>query len=88
MQEQSKFILIHCFLHGGQTGGVTDFQGVWGGVSGGDIGAKRHHENQDLGGVVMRHNEMVAADMQQDLPPGMGSDIDEVDMVCDDAEVA
>lgn len=77
-----------CFLRGAHFGGVLNFQGILGGGSGNDGGARGRHDDNELGGVVMRHNEMVAADMQQDLPAGVGSDIDDVEMVSEEEEVA
>lgn len=44
-------------------------------------GAGGRSQNAELGGVVMRHDEMVAADREQELPPGSQESIAEVDMM-------
>ncbi|CAN0545134.1 unnamed protein product, partial [Ectocarpus sp. 8 AP-2014] len=41
------------------------------------------NQNAELGGVVMRHDEMVAADREEELPPGSQESIAEVDMMGD-----
>ncbi|CAB1097645.1 unnamed protein product [Ectocarpus sp. CCAP 1310/34] len=46
-------------------------------------GAGGRSQNAELGGVVMRHDEMVAADREQELPPGSQESIAEVDMMDD-----
>ncbi|CAN0163673.1 unnamed protein product [Ectocarpus sp. 12 AP-2014] len=50
-------------------------------LEGGGAGGRSH--NAELGGVVMRHDEMVAADREQELPPGSQESIAEVDMMDD-----
>lgn len=57
------------------------FQGCWGG-GGGGARARAEGLNQDteLGGVVMQHDDMVAADREEELPPGtQEGNINEVD---------
>ncbi|CAN0083712.1 unnamed protein product, partial [Ectocarpus sp. 12 AP-2014] len=46
-------------------------------------GSGGRSQNAELGGVVMRHDEMVAADREQELPPGSQESIAEVDMMDD-----
>ncbi|CBJ28871.1 conserved unknown protein [Ectocarpus siliculosus] len=46
-------------------------------------GAGGRNQNAELGGVVMRHDEMVAADREEELPPGSQESIAEVDMMDD-----
>lgn len=57
-------------------GGVSGIQGSredWGGV--------RNNRDDDLGGVVMPHDEMVAADRQQELPEASQGSIDVVEIM-------
>lgn len=55
---------------------LTGFQDV---LEGGGAGGQ--NQNAELGGVVMRHHDMVAADREQELPPGSQESIEEVDMM-------
>lgn len=55
--------------------------GVGGDGGGGAAGVGGLHHNAELGGVAVRHDEMVAADVEEELPPGTQESINEVDMM-------
>lgn len=51
------------------------------GGGGGGVGGRATDKNVELGGVVMLHDDMVAADREQELPPGTQESINEVQMM-------
>eukprot|EP00903_Cladosiphon_okamuranus_P013898 g12926.t1 len=70
---------------GGEEGEEEEFDDVgWGGVGAAGSGADPVKKNAELGGVVMAHDDMVAADQEEELPPGTQESINEVEMMDDD----
>lgn len=55
--------------------------GSGGAGAGAGAGAEPVKKNAELGGVVMLHDDMVAADQEEALPPGTQESINEVEMV-------